>query len=258
MYRLGWGAMSSFRHDGVEIAYLDEGEGEPILLVHGFASNKETNWVSPGWVDALKGAGRRAIAFDNRGHGASTKFYDPAKYGVDEMGGDAIALLDHLEIERADLLGYSMGGRIVGYVASAFPNRVRSAVIGGIGIRLVMPGGNGEKIAAALEAPSREAVTDELARGFRVFAEQTTSDLRALAACIRNPHRTISREAAAAIRVPVLVATGTKDTIAGSGPELAALIPGAQLLEIPGRDHMRAVGDPVFQRGVLDFLARRP
>jgi pimeloyl-ACP methyl ester carboxylesterase len=174
------------------------------------------------------------------------------------MGADAIALLDHLGLERADLLGYSMGGRIVGYLASAYPARARSAVIGGIGIRLTIAGGNAERIARALEAPSREAVTDELARGFRIFAEQTRSDLRALAACIRNQHRTISREQAAAIRVPVLVATGTKDTIAGSGPELAALIPGAELLEIADRDHMRAVGDPVFQRGVLEFLARRP
>jgi pimeloyl-ACP methyl ester carboxylesterase len=75
---------------------------------------------------------------------------------------------------------------------------------------------------------------------------------------MRNPNRTISREAASSIRVPVLVATGTKDDIAGSGPELAALIPGAKNLDIPGRDHMRAVGDPVFKQGVLDFLAQRP
>ena len=72
--------MASFRYNGVEIAYLDEGAGEPIVLVHGFGSNKETNWVVPGWVAALKGAGRRAIALDNRGHGASTKFYDPDDY----------------------------------------------------------------------------------------------------------------------------------------------------------------------------------
>jgi pimeloyl-ACP methyl ester carboxylesterase len=250
--------MPRFRHNGTEIAYLDEGDGEPIVLVHGFASNKETNWVGPSWVATLKGAGRRVIALDNRGHGASTKFYDPSDYSVDKMGSDVVALLDHLNIERADLLGYSMGGRIVGNLATAHPDRVRSAVIGGIGIRLISTQGNGERIARALEAPNRDAVTDELAFGFRVFAEQTGSDLQALAACIRNPHRTISRDAAASIRVPVLVATGTEDTIAGSGPDLAALIPGANLLDIPGRDHMRAVGDPAFQRGVLAFLARRP
>jgi pimeloyl-ACP methyl ester carboxylesterase len=250
--------MPSFRHNGIEIAFLDEGEGEPIALVHGFASNKEFNWVQPGWVATLTRAGRRVIALDNRGHGASTKLYDTPAYGVDKMGGDVVALMDHLKIERADVLGYSMGGRITGYCAAAHPERVRSAIIGGIGIRLTISGSNGEKIAAALEAPSATAVTDPLALGFRLFAEQTKSDLKALAACMRNPNRTITREAAASIRVPVLVATGTKDDIAGSGPELAALIPGAKNLDIPGRDHMRAVGDPVFKQGVVDFLAERP
>jgi len=250
--------MPSFQHNGIETAFLDEGEGEPIVLVHGFASNKEVNWVQPGWVTALKGAGRRVIALDNRGHGASTKLYDVEAYSVDKMGGDVIALLDHLNIERADVLGYSMGGRITGYVASAHPERVRSAIIGGIGIRLTISASNSEAIAAALEAPNASDVTDPQAIGFRLFAEQTKSDRRALAACMRNPHRTISREAAASIRVPVLVATGTKDDIAGSGPELVALIPGAKLLDIPGRDHMRAVGDAVFKKGVLEFLAQRP
>ncbi len=249
--------MPSFTYDGVEIAYLDEGAGEPIVLVHGFSSNKETNWVVPGWVSALKDAGRRVVALDNRGHGASTKFYDPADYALPKMGGDVVALMDHLKIARADVLGYSMGARIAGQVASAHGARVRSAILGGIGIRLIGGGGNAEVIAAGLEAPSRAEVRDPLALGFRVFAEQTRSDMKALAACMRAPMRTIAREAAAAIRLPVLIATGTTDDIAGKGAPLAALIPGAQVLEIPGRDHMRSVGDPAFKQGVIDFLARR-
>ena len=250
--------MPSFKHGDVEIAFLDEGMGEPIVLIHGFASNKEVNWVQPGWVSALTGAGRRVIALDNRGHGASTRLYDPAAYSVEKMGGDTVALMDHLKIERADVLGYSMGGRITGQLAFAHPDRVRSAIIGGIGIRLVEQGFDSEKIAAALDAPMADGVDNVLALGFRMFALQTKSDLKALAACMRNPNRTISREAAASIRVPVLVATGTKDDIAGSGVGLAALIPGAELLDIPDRDHMFAVGDKVFKQGVLEFLQQRP
>ena len=250
--------MPSFKHGDVEIAFLDEGLGEPIVLVHGFASNKEVNWVQPGWVSALTGAGRRVIALDNRGHGASTKLYDPAAYSVEKMGGDTVALMDHLKIERADVLGYSMGGRITGQLAFAHPDRVRSAIIGGIGIRLVEQGFDSEKIAAALDAPTADGIDNVLALGFRMFALQTKSDLKALAACMRNPSRTTSREAAASIRVPVLVATGTKDDIAGSGAGLAALIPGAKLLDIPDRDHMFAVGDKVFKQGVLEFLQQRP
>jgi pimeloyl-ACP methyl ester carboxylesterase len=93
---------------------------------------------------------------------------------------------------------------------------------------------------------------------FRAFAEQTKSDLRALAACMRGSSQTLTRAQLATIRVPVLVALGSKDVIGGSAPELAALLPAGRALEIPGRDHMTAVGDKVFKQGVLSFLAGRP
>ena len=104
--------MDTFRSGDAEIAYLDAGEGEPVVLVHGFASTKETNWVVPGWIDTLRRAGRRAIALDNRGHGASTRLYDPARYHSAIMAQDVRALMDHLGVARADVMGYSMGARI--------------------------------------------------------------------------------------------------------------------------------------------------
>src|SRR5581483_7741507 len=103
--------MPSFRHDKVELAYLDEGAGDPVVLVHGFASNKEVNWVQTGWMTTLTRAGRRAIALDNRGHGQSTKLYDPEEYRVGKMAEDVRALLDHLRLNQADVMGYSMGAR---------------------------------------------------------------------------------------------------------------------------------------------------
>jgi pimeloyl-ACP methyl ester carboxylesterase len=250
--------MPRFHHGPVEIAFLDEGQGDPIVLVHGFASTKEVNWVSPGWVSALTRAGRRVIALDDRGHGQSSKLYDPADYHTDKMAEDVRALLDHLGIEKADVMGYSMGARITAFLCRDHPGRVRSAILGGLGIKLVDGVGLPETIALALEAPSLAGVTDPMGRMFRAFAEQTKSDLRALAACIRGSRQVMSREEAGALRVPLLVAVGTKDDVAGSGPALAALIPNAQALDIPGRDHMLTVGDRAFKAGVLEFLAGRP
>lgn len=250
--------MPSFKNGDVEIAYLDQGEGEPIVLVHGFASTKEVNWVNPGWLGALTRAGRRAIALDNRGHGASSKLYDPAAYHSALMAEDVRALMDHLNIEHADVMGYSMGARITAFLAQAHPERVRAAILGGLGIRLVEGVGLPETIADALEAPSLDDVSDPTGRTFRSFAEQTKSDLRALAACIRGSRQVLAREQVEAFTMPVMVAVGTEDEVAGSASALAALIPGAEVLEIPGRDHMLAVGDKKYKSGVLDFLARRP
>jgi len=247
-----------FNAGPVELAYLDEGDGDPIVLVHGFASNKEVNWVHPGWVETLTRAGRRIIALDNRGHGASTKLYDPAQYHSALMAEDVRALLDHLGLARADVMGYSMGARNTAFLTLAHGERVRSAILGGLGIRLVEGVGLPEAIAAALEAPSADDVTNPQERMFRAFADQTKSDRRALAACIRGSRQTLSPADAARIAVPMLIAVGTMDTVAGSPHELAALVPGARAIDVPNRDHMLAVGDRVFKQAVLVFLAERP
>jgi pimeloyl-ACP methyl ester carboxylesterase len=248
--------MASFKNGDVEIAYLDEGTGDPIVLVHGFASTKEVNWVNPSWVTTLTRAGRRVVALDDRGHGASSKLYDPADYHSAKMAGDVVALMDHLDIERADVMGYSMGARITAYLAVDHPARLRSAILGGLGIRLVEGVGLPESIADALEAPSLADVKDPMGRVFRAFAEQTKSDLSALAACIRGSRQTLSREQVGHIGIPILVAVGTKDVVAGSAAALAALIPGARALDIPDRDHMLAVGDKAYKTGVLEFLSQ--
>jgi pimeloyl-ACP methyl ester carboxylesterase len=253
-FRTGNFRTGTFRSDDADIAYLDVGDGAPIVLVHGFASTKETNWVTPGWVDTLTRAGRRAIALDNRGHGASTKLYDPARYHSAVMAEDVRGLMDHLGLARADVMGYSMGARIAAYLALAHPQSVGHLVFGGLGIKLVEGVGLPDTIAAALEAPSISDVRDPQGYAFRAFAQQTKSDLKALAACIRGSRQTLTREEAAGITAPTLVAVGSTDTIAGSAQELAMLMPNARALTIPGRDHMLAVGDKAFKAGVLAFL----
>jgi len=249
--------MQRFESDSINISFLDEGEGEPILLLHGFASNSTVNWRNTNWIKTLNGAGFRVIAFDNRGHGQSEKLYDPADYGAGVMAEDARRLLDHLGLRRADVMGFSMGARIAAFLTLAHPERVRSVIFAGLGINMVRGVGAPEPIAAALEAPNAEDIKSDAARSFRVFAEQTRSDRRALAACIRSSRDKIAPEQLATIRQPVLIAVGTDDVIAGSGPELAAIIPRAEFLEIVGRDHMKSVGDLSYKKGVLDFLSRR-
>ena len=250
--------MPSFQNDAVEIAYLDEGEGDPIVLIHGFASNKNVNWAYPTWVSELRKNGRRVIALDNRGHGESAKLYDPAQYSIPIMAGDVLALMDHLGIPQADIMGYSMGGRMTAWLALNEPQRLRSAILAGIGIGGLIEGtGPGESVAEALEKPSLNDVTDRVGRTFRAFADHTRSDRKALAACLRGTRVLMRREEAARIDVPVLIAVGTLDEVAGSAAALAAIIPGSEVLDIPNRDHMRSVGDKVYKEGVIDFLSRR-
>jgi len=254
--------MRFFNSNGVSIAYIDvtpdEGHGDPILLIHGFASNHAVNWVNTLWVKTLTKAGYRVIALDNRGHGESEKLYRPEEYDSYIMAEDARRLLDHLGIERADVMGYSMGARITAHMALATPQRMRSAILGGLGIHLVAGVGLPLGIADAMEAPSLDDLTDPMQRMFRAFAEQTKSDLKALAACIRGTRQALTREEVASITLPTLVAVGTNDPVAGSAHDLVALMPNATALDIPGRDHNLAVGDRAHKQGVLEFLSSRP
>ena len=227
--------MPSFNHDNLTLAYLDEGEpaGDPVLLIHGFASTKKVNWINPGWVKTLGEAGYRVIAIDNRGHGESDKPHDVEAYMPEKMAGDAIALLRHLEIPRAHVMGYSMGARISAFMALAAPEMMRTVVFGGLGIGMVEGVGGWEGIAEGLLADTIDAVTEPRARAFRAFAEQTGSDRIALAACIRSSRKKLTAEEVGHIATQALIAVGTKDDIAGSAQDLATLMPHAEVVDIP-------------------------
>lgn len=248
---------SRFRHEGLELAFFDEGDpaGAPVLLIHGFASSASVNWVYPGWLKTLGDAGYRVIGIDNRGHGQSDKPHDPALYHPPSLAGDAAALLDHLGLPDAHVMGYSMGARITAFMALGHPHRVRSVVFGGLGIGMVDGVGDWDPIADALLAPSLSDVTHDRGRMFRTFAEQTKSDRQALAACIMTSRDLLSPADMARIDMPALVAVGTADDIAGSAQALAEMMPHARAIDIPGRDHMLAVGDRVFKKAVLAFYA---
>lgn len=173
------------------------------------------------------------------------------------MAQDALRLLDHLGIERADVMGYSMGAQISSWLALHHPDRVRSLVIGGLGIHLVDGVGLPVGIADAMETDRPDLLTDPQQKTFRAFAEATKSDRKALAACIRGSRQVLEPEEVHRIRTPTLICIGTKDDVAGDGHELARLFPNARAVDIPGRDHNKAVGDKVYKQAVLEFLATR-
>lgn len=246
--------MHKFNSDSVEIAFDDVGQGEPVLLIHGFASNGRVNWVDTGWVKTLLDGGFRVITVDNRGHGESEKLYNPNLYSAAEMAEDARRLLDHLDIPRAHVMGYSMGARIAAFLTINHPSRVGTAVFAGLASRMITGVGGGPEIAKALEASSLLDVTDVSARTFRIFAEQTRGDLKALAACIKSSRVKITEEMLATIKIPVLVVVGEKDDVAGEIGPLLAAIPGATGVTLPKRSHMNAVGDRQYKEAVLTFF----
>lgn len=255
--------MEQFLSDGVEISYLDfepltEDRGEPIVLIHGFASTHAVNWLFTQWVKTLTEDGRRVVVFDNRGHGRSAKLYDPAMYRLELMARDVGNLLDHLKIDRADIFGYSMGGRIGTIFALQNPQRVRSLILGGIGVNLVSETGVPRGLAEAMEAERIEDIDDPMLKIFRGFAEATRSDLAALAACVRGGRAQIDPQSLKTIAAPVLICVGTRDDVAGDPHPLAPLFANVQITDIPGRDHNRAVGDRMFKQAALDFLDERP
>ena len=244
--------------EDVRIAYEVYGEGEPILLIHGFASNSKVNWGSTGWVDLLTKAGRQVITIDNRGHGRSQKLYEPERYDASVMAGDSSNLITHLGHDRVDIMGYSMGARLTALLGINHAEQVRSLIIAGLASNMITGVGGSDEVVAALRAPSLAKAKGAQGKGFRAFAEQTGGDLEALAACMSSHRVLVGEDELGQIKAPTLVVAGSEDEIAGKVSVLVDAIPGAEGVTLPGKDHMKAVGDKTYKLSVLDFLDRRP
>jgi pimeloyl-ACP methyl ester carboxylesterase len=247
--------MPEFRSfDGVTLHYDVEGEGAPVVLLHGFVADTNLNWRQPGIIPALTAAGLGTIGLDARGHGQSQKCYDPSAYENEAMVADVGALFDHLHLGEADVAGYSMGA------ATA----LRFAMTDGRVRRLVLGGSDGNladseeeilererRMAAGLEAEDPEDIADPVVRRFRRLADATGADRRALAASRRGQRRApLSRDRLRQIEVPALVICGEADV---SPYELAAALPAGQARVVPG-DHMSAVLEPALATAIVEFL----
>jgi len=241
-----------FRGDA-EIHFAAEGDGDPVILVHGFGSNLTVNWKNTGWFDHFLSLGRRVIALDLRGHGESSKFHDPGSYRPDRMGQDILGLMDHLAVETADLMGYSMGAWLSMYLLAAAPVRFEKGVLGGVGDNFMTETGRGERIAQAMTTQAPKSITDMTLRMVRDFAEHTRSDLRALAACSRGVHAGLPP--CSEIRQPVLIVGGEKDDFVGFPDRIASETPRSTVRMMSGRDHLTLLTDRRFKKEVGDFLA---
>jgi pimeloyl-ACP methyl ester carboxylesterase len=248
--------MPSFLSDGISIAYEIYGEGPPVLLIHGFGSSGQVNWINTGWVETLTGAGYRVVTIDNRGHGQSQKLYSEDLYYAHDMAEDAARLLEHLGIPRCFVIGYSMGARISAFLALKHPQKVAASVWGGMGINLISGLEDSEEIITALRAEKLSDVTHATGRQFRIFADHSKADRLALAACMVSSREPMAEAYVRAIKVPVLVAVGETDEMAGDPHALADLLQDGEAFVIPKRNHMLATGDKAFKQASLDFLAR--
>ncbi len=247
--------MPSVDVNGCAINYVVEGHGDPVMLIHGFASSLQGNWRAPGIIAAIVAAGRQVIAIDCRGHGRSGKPHDPQAYAGHAMADDAIAVLDHLGIEQANLAGYSMGGFLSATLLLNHPDRWRSVVIAGMGDVLLkgnLPSAQFDSLAAAMEAPDAASITDPRARGFRLFAQSSGNDLLALAAMHKTKRGGFDPAKFADVKIPVMVLIGAKDD-PSSARRLAEAIPGASFVEVPG-DHLGAVATPEFTNALVKWL----
>ena len=249
--------MPQFDSAGVRIHYEVFGEGKPILMVHGFTASLESNWVRPGWVETLSPI-RQVVALDCRGHGKSGKPYDPQAYAGHEMEDDVIRLMDLLSIELADLFGYSMGARIAFRLMLRHPQRFTSVVLGGIGADLALRGGGRPNVVEALLAEDPSKITDPVGKGFRIVAEASKNDLKALAAYQQATQERITEADLLQVTLPVLIVIGEDDAIAGSPDVLANGIPNARLIKIPEREHLTVVPDARFKEAVVGFLTEQP
>jgi pimeloyl-ACP methyl ester carboxylesterase len=245
-------AVTSF--DGTRIAYMVRGDGPTVLLLHGFGADHVLNWANSGVIDALVAGGRRVIATDARGHGASGKPQDVEAYSGNAMVRDAQAVLDHLAVWQVDVVGYSMGSMVAARLVPDEP-RTRSLVLGGVGATVTPPRTGGrapEAIAAALLADDPASIDNVTGRAFREFADATGADRQALAALSRSSSLRYSVRFDA-ITVPTLVIAGTGDTLIRSPDALAERLPSARLQMVKG-DHLGAPYDPAFARAIVDFL----
>lgn len=253
--------MASFTTpDGVTLAYDDiapAGEARrTIVLLHGFASNRNEGWRRTGWYGAFERRATRVVALDQRGHGESAKLYDPDAYRRAKLAGDALALMDHLGVGRADVFGYSMGTRTAMQMAIDAPERISNLILGGIGGKLLRPSETHDAtpMVEAMLADDPETISQPMLKSFRQFADEQGEDRKALAAFVQATNPPLDLDALRTFPAPVLVVAGQRDDGAGDPEDLARIFPAGHGVTVVGCDHFSAIPHGLTKAAVMDFL----
>lgn len=261
-----------FDSDGVKIHYTDEGKGEPVVLLHGLTANIDFQWRVPKIIDALKDK-YRVIAFDLRGHGKSDKPHDPEKYGT-ELAEDAIRLLDHLKIDKAHFVGYSLGAFTVGKLRAMHPDRCLSVTLGGAGwarqgdrereeilekAQASIDAGKGFRpLILALHPPGRPVPSESELVAADQFI-QAANDVAAVAEALRSVKKmTVTQEELESNTVPTLAIVGALDPLKVTVDSLQGVMARLEIVVIDDSDHLEAFFRPEFTKSLLDFLAKYP
>jgi len=265
-----------FDAGGVRLRYVEQGAGEPVVLVHGFTNTLEV-WAKNGIVQDLA-RNYRVIAFDSRGHGKSDKPHEPARYGR-EMALDVVRLLDHLGIQRAHIAGYSLGGYVVSQLLTLHPERFLSAtLVAGAGrfnwddtrARLAEQEANerereciSRSMLFRLAPPNAPRPSEDSLKALSAtcFAD-TTQDRFALAALTRSrADQAITLAATVAVKVPTLAVVGTDDPEKAGLDALVQIRPSVKLVIINGATHAGprgVLGRPELIAALRAFLSEHP
>jgi len=256
-----------FDSAGARIRYVEQGDGEPVVLVHSYAGDLDTQWVKSGVLDALA-ARYRVVALDVRGHGKSDKPHDPAAYGR-ETAWDLVRLLDHLRIARAHMIGYSMGAHIVAQLLTLAPARFITATLGGACGRLSWTAEDDAAAEKEAQEMERGLLSTQLLRLWPAGEPQPNAaevkarsaeilagkDRHALAAMRRaNRLQVVTADQIADAGVPVIGIVGSADPYRARFETLRGRMPALQLVVLDGATHLSASAHPGFLSSILTFL----
>ncbi len=265
---LAWATDGVFQSNGVKLNYSDLGnpQGEPVILVHGFVVNGTLQWTLPGVTKALT-TDYRVVMFDNRGHGRSDRPHEPGQYGM-EMVHDVARLMDHLKIEKAHIVGYSMGAFICHKFAATYPGRVKSLVLGGAG--WLQEGPATEAMDAIAESLLTKKSLEPLFRSLHPadalpLEMEDIKRVNSMALLINDPkalsavakgmkHLVLTEKEVKGIDQPSLCIVGDRDPLHETVRRLENQRSKLKMVYVKDAHHMNTFNLPIFRQEIVSFL----